>query len=358
MRTGFRGTFVISWAQTELDGVRGAAPETLAVGASWRWQGEAVRVDGPRGVMVLDGAKGDGDIRRRAAQSVHRLVGAALGTPGGPMAPGDPTEQALDRGFVVTDGLNSYTVTEIDTPNGRPPLLMFVDSLPPPNSEMWVVRRLAETTRTHRTGDMERGVICFVQGTRITTPAGPVPVECLRPGDRVDTMDDGVQEILWVGKRRMSGARLYAMPHLRPVRIREGALGTGRPEGDLLVSPQHRVLLRGPQADLLFNSSEVLVAAGDLRNDRSITYDYSLREVTYVHLMLERHQVLFANGVETESFHPANTELDSIQEAQRGSLLELFPQIADDPFSYGAPARRSLTGSEAAILVHETGLAH
>ena len=43
----------------------------------------------------------------------------------------------------------------------------------------------------------------------------------------------------------MTGARLYAMPHLRPIRFRAGALGQGRPEDDLLVSPQHRMLVQG-----------------------------------------------------------------------------------------------------------------
>lgn len=356
MKTGFRGAFVISWAQTELDGIRASSPETLAVGATWRWSGEAVRVDGPKGIMVLDGARDEGDLRRRAAQSVHRLVGAALDRTVSLTNPID--DPVMDRGFVVTDGRDSYVVTEIDAGRGRPPLLMFLNEMPPPGTDLWVVRRIADAPVTNRTGDMERGVICFVQGTRIATPQGPLPVDALRPGDRIDTLDDGPQEILWVGRRRMSGARLYAMPHLRPVRIREGALETGRPEGDLLVSPQHRVLLRGPQAELLFNSHEVLVAAGDLLNDRSITLDHTLREVTYIHLMLERHQVVWANGVETESFHPANTSLDAVLDDQRAALLDLFPNVTDDPFSYGAFARRNLTGSETAILLHEGGLRH
>ena len=117
----------------------------------------------------------------------------------------------------------------------------------------------------------EPGVICFTPGTLIDTPAGPRPVEALRPGDRVLTRDDGAQELLWVGSRRMSGARLYALPHLRPVRLgavrlgavrlRAGAFGLLRPAADLLVSPQHRLLVRGAAARALFNEPEVLVQA-------------------------------------------------------------------------------------------------
>ncbi|MBN2907743.1 MAG: Hint domain-containing protein [Rhodobacteraceae bacterium] len=356
MKAGFRGAFIISWAQTELDGTRASAPETLAVGASWRWTGDAVRVDGPKGVLVLDGAQGESDLRKRAAQSVHRLVGAAVGT--SHQGVGTANEPLLDRGFVVTDGLTSFTVTEINPGGGRPPLLMFLNEMPPVDTDLWVVRLIAEHTPPNRIGDMARGVICFAEGTRIDTPTGPVPVEALTEGDRIQTKDDGAQEILWIGRRRMTGARLYAMPHLRPVRIRAGALYDDRPEGDLLVSPQHRVLLRGRAAELLFHTPEVLVAAEDLVNDRTITYDHSLREVTYIHLMLERHQVVWANGVQTESFHPANTSLDTVHHDQRARLVDVFPMLQHDPFSYGDFARRNLTASEAAILRHEGGLRH
>ncbi|MGB8621385.1 MAG: Hint domain-containing protein [Paracoccaceae bacterium] len=356
MKTGFKGTFVIPWSQTEVDGVPAAPLGALAVGSVWRRMGKAMRVDGPADLLLLDGPEGEADTRRRAAHAVHRLVGAAL-DPGRSLTD-MPDAPLMDRGFVVTDGLNSYTATEISTGDGRPPLLMFVDELPPAHAEMWVVREIAETPPVTRHAETPPGVICFAAGTLIDTPDGPRLVEDLAAGDRIQTKDDGVQEVLWTGRRRMSGARLYAMPYLRPVRIRTGALGIDRPDGDLIVSPQHRVLVTGPAAELLFRTSEVLVAAEDLINDRSIVHDRTLREVTYVHLMLERHQVVWANGVETESFHPANTALETVSPDQRGALLEQFPAIAHDPFAYGDFARRNLSASEAAILQHEGGLRH
>ena len=65
------------------------------------------------------------------------------------------------------------------------------------------------------------------------------------------------------------------------------------------------------------------------------------------------YEVLFANGVETESFHPANTALSTISEADRARLLSHLPLIADNPHAYGSYARRNLSSSEAAILLHE-----
>ena len=79
MKTGSLGTFVISWSQTEVDGLKAAPLDVLAVGTTWRWSGAAVRVDGPQGLLLLEGAEGAADIRKRAARMVRRLVGVAVG---------------------------------------------------------------------------------------------------------------------------------------------------------------------------------------------------------------------------------------------------------------------------------------
>lgn len=351
MKTGFRGTFVIPWTLTEVDGLRDAPGAALRVGASWRRIGDALRLDGPADLLLLDGADGEADTRRRAAKAVQRLVGAALQP--GQFPHHDASEPLLDRGFVLTDGARCYTATEITTGGGRPPLLMFQGEMPPLGTDLWVVRLISEHLALNRHVEGPKGVICFVSGTMIDTPDGARPVEDLQAGDAVQTSDNGAQKVIWTGYRRMSGARLYAMPELRPIRIRRGALGLDRPDEDLVVSPLHRVLIRGPQAELLFRTPEVLVAAKDLLNDHSIHVDHTMRQVTYHHLLLEDHQVLFANGVETESFHPAQTSLEVIDPVQRDKLLEILPALAHDDQAYGAPARRNLTASEAAVLQHE-----
>ncbi len=360
MKTGFRGTFVISWTQTEVDGLLTRDTAPLRVGANWRWSGRPVRVDGPSGLLVLDGAKGMADLRKRAARTVRRLVGAALTEKTlNDVDETDATDPPLmDSGFVLTDGRATYTATLIDVAPGTPPLLMFLNELPPQETDLWVVRcSLKDRRRAERDG-FGAGVICFTPGTMIRTPDGPRPVEELHEGDRVSTKDDGAQQIHWIGQRRMSGARLYAMPDLRPVRIRAGALGEGEPEGDLLVSPQHRLLIGGAAAQMLFNTPEVLVTARDLVNDHNILVDHTLREVTYIHLLLERHQVLWANGIETESFHPANAALATIETGERARLLALLPEVANDPQAYGSYVRRNLSPSEAEILKYDSIVHH
>lgn len=282
---------------------------------------------------------------------MRRLAGAAVDS-SRKLEDIEIEEPLLEGGFVVTNGAKSYTVTVIEV-EGSQPLLMFLDEMPPQGVELWVVHHTMDAIDTNPMGPATGGVICFTPGTMIETPNGPRRVEDLREGDQVQTKDNGAEEIRWIGSRRMSGARLFAMPRLRPVRIRPGALGIDRPDQELLVSPEHRMLVTGHAARALFNTSEVLIAARDLVNDTTVTVDHSVREVTYIHLLLPRHQILWANGVETESFHPANAALSTLENADRGRLLNMLPELEFDPNSYGPYARRNLNKSEAAILAHE-----
>lgn len=350
MRAGFSGTFVIAWAQSEVDGLANAPLTALITGASWRWSGQAVCVDGARDVLVLDNAIGRAELHQRAALSVRRLIGVAMA--GAPAYTDAETRARLfDGGFDVTDGIKRYEITFIDDPELGSPLLMFLGEVPKPDTDLWVVATHIASVRETRE-EKQGAVICFTPGTRIQTPTGLRFVEELEEGDLVDTKDNGPQALRWIGGRRVSGARLYAMPELRPIRIKADALGMGEPDEDLLVSPQHRMLISGAPARDLFNADEVLVAASDLVNDSSVVIDRQQRELQYIHLLFDSHQVIVANGMETESYHPGFAGLDEIAEDQRARLLARFPSLYDRPDDYGPSARRTLTGAEAAILMH------
>ncbi|MEL6170876.1 MAG: Hint domain-containing protein [Pseudomonadota bacterium] len=353
MVTTFRGAFVISWSQTEVDGLEAAPIHSLKVGAAWSWTGDLVRVDGPSEVLRLERNERETANRKCAAKLVRRLVKAAQ-IEEKDLSNIEAEEPLMESGFVVTDGTESYTVTVIDVGQKAPPLLMFLDEIPPRDTEMWVVHHSMHRGRLTQSGGESGGVICFTPGTKIQTPDGARPIELMREGDYVQTKDCGAQQIQWIGSRRLSGARLFAMPHLRPVRIHAGALGVERPDQELLVSPEHRMLVQGRVAQALFNSPEVLVSAHDLINNKTVTVDVSVREVTYIHLLLPSHQILWANGVETESFHPASAALSALDEADRQRLLQLNSQLESEPHSYGSFARRNLSSPEAAILTHES----
>ncbi|MEO0999058.1 MAG: Hint domain-containing protein [Pseudomonadota bacterium] len=197
------------------------------------------------------------------------------------------------------------------------------------------------------------GIICFTPGSLIATPTGPRPVETLAIGDLVITEDRGLQAIRWVGRRRMTGARLRAMPELRPILIPRGSLGPGLPERDMRVSPQHRMLLDGPACRLTHGSDAVLVPAKALLNCAGIAADTGCREVEYVHVLFDRHEIIWADGVRTESFHPGHVAMDSLDAAGRAELLEIFPELAAAPAAYGPTARPAPRMAEARLIGQE-----
>ena len=113
--------------------------------------------------------------------------------------------------------------------------------------------------------------------------------------------------------------------------------------------PSRYLLVMSPDP----NTDEVLVTARDLMNDRSIYVDRSMREVHYIHMLLPSHEVMFANGVESESSHPASAGLEHLDDMDRKRLFSQVPEVAEDVNSYGAYARRVVSSSEAAILSHD-----
>ncbi len=199
--------------------------------------------------------------------------------------------------------------------------------------------------------EIEEIVPCFTPGTLIATPRGERLVEELREGDTVITRDNGIQEIRWIGTRKLSWRDLMLAEHLQPVLIRAGSLGEGLPERDMLVSPNHRVLVSNDRTALYFEESEVLVAAKHLIDNRGI-FQVPSKGASYIHFMFDRHEVVLSNGAWTESFQPGDYSLKGVGNAQRIEILELFPELECDTgiAAYGA-ARRTLKKHEARVLL-------
>jgi hypothetical protein len=194
-------------------------------------------------------------------------------------------------------------------------------------------------------------VPCFTIGTLIETDEGRVPVEELFPGDRVLTRDRGFRDLVWVGRKDVSPELLAARPEFAAVRIARGALGDNLPDRDMLVSPQHRILMVGVRTELLFGVPEVLVAAKHLIGMPGITRAYG-EPVTYVHVMCDRHEILRADGAWSESFQPGDLSLAGLDTDQRQELLALFPELAgaEGQRAYAA-ARLALRRYEARVLI-------
>ncbi|SFR54126.1 Hint domain-containing protein [Litoreibacter janthinus] len=184
----------------------------------------------------------------------------------------------------------------------------------------------------------------FGRGTRITMSDGSQrPVERLQAGDRVLTRDNGMQEVRWVGTRTVQGAGEFA-----PVVISQGAMGNAE---DITVSQQHRMLVSDWRAEVMVGSKDVLISAIDLVNDDTI-YVRKGGFVEYTQLVFDQHQILYAEGVPTESLHMSQQILNGLPEDVAIEVLELFPDLpsAEPKFS-----RVPLKSKDAANLLRQTG---
>ena len=187
------------------------------------------------------------------------------------------------------------------------------------------------------------GPVCFTKGTRILTEEGEVAVEALEVGSRVVTAEGASRPLKRVLSSTFGAAALRRNPKLCPIRIEAGALGGGLPRRDLWVSRQHRMLVRSLVAERMFGRTEVLVPAIKLTTLSGIQVDTSPEEVTYVHLLFEAHEVIYAEGAPTESLLATPRSLSSVGAEARKELLTLFPKLlesAKDPARLIPPQER------------------
>ncbi len=192
-------------------------------------------------------------------------------------------------------------------------------------------------------------IICFTPGTRILTDRGERPIETLRPGDGIVTRDHGVQPLRWIGNSTVRGEGRFA-----PIRIDPSVMPGARRA--LLVSPQHRILFEGYRAELLFGSDEVLVSAAHLEDGHTVRAE-PCNAVTYLHLMLDQHEVIYAEGAATESFHAGASGLTAISDAAREEMFTLFPELRSNAGAHGQTARHCLKRHEARLLWQDMPMA-
>ena len=193
-------------------------------------------------------------------------------------------------------------------------------------------------------------VQCFAQGTRIQTASGPRTIETLSPDDLVLTRDNGLQPIRWINGTYLSAGRLDLQPNLRPIQIKAGALGVDTPAQDLIVSPQHRILVDSKIARRMFNADEILVAAKHLVSLDGIRVLNPKNGISYWHMLFDQHEIVLSNGSWSESLFTGPQALKAVSASARREILSLFPQLANPDYR-SQTARRILSGREGRKLV-------
>jgi Ca2+-binding RTX toxin-like protein len=191
-------------------------------------------------------------------------------------------------------------------------------------------------------------VVCFAAGTRIETDRGQCPVEALCVGDHVQTLDNGLQPLRWIGHRSLDAATLAAKPNLRPIRIKAGVLGDNIPARDLVVSPQHRILLKSKIAIRMFDTQEILVPAKQLLAVDGIDVAEDMDQVTYYHILCDNHEIVHADGALAETLYTGTEAMKAMSPDAKQEIAEIF---GDLPFLNRPLARMNPKGKQARHLV-------
>ncbi|ONG49990.1 hypothetical protein BKE38_20055 [Pseudoroseomonas deserti] len=253
------------------------------------------------------------------------------------LSPGDTvTMERLGEDFVFSFKFASddgFVATLISTTSGFPPGDYF----------------FTDTFRSNGyepANDGETYVLCFLEGTRIATPVGEVPVESLAIGDLVRCADGRDRPVRWLGRRTVA-ARFADPRACFPIRLQAGALGEALPARDLFVSPRHALMLDG-----------VLAEAAALVNGHSIRQVAApAPRFTYVHVELADHALVLAEGVAAESF------VDNAARSRFDNFAEFVALYGDAPAATGElaaprvktprqlpPALRARLAARAALL--------
>ena len=172
-----------------------------------------------------------------------------------------------------------------------------------------------------------------------------MPVEDIRPGDKVWTTDDPAAVVKWVESKTV-----FATGDAAPVVFETGSIGNTSP---LIISQQHRVLLRNAEANVMFGAEEVLAPAQSLTQLDGARIAEGAT-VTYHHIMFDAHRIVESDGALSESFFPGATALNTLDDAVRDELMGLFPEIQDQA-DYGPTAAHTLKPYEAEALASSMG---
>ena len=205
-----------------------------------------------------------------------------------------------------------------------------------------------DSGQTVNFSEIENLIVCFAKGTHIRAESGIRAIETLKVGDRLMTLDNDLQTIRWVGERSLGDKMLAAYPNLRPIRIKAEALGDGMPSHDLIVSPQHRIVVRSKIAIRMFAAAEVFVPAKHLLGLKGVTIATDITEVTYYHLLCDSHEIIEANGALAETLY---TGTEAMKAMTPEALEELALIFGDQPIGLQPLARFSPKGQRAKKLV-------
>ncbi|MEO9820864.1 MAG: Hint domain-containing protein [Paracoccaceae bacterium] len=174
--------------------------------------------------------------------------------------------------------------------------------------------------------DDQEFVTCFVKGTEVLTNVGSIAVEHLKIGDLMQT-NNGLQPVRWIARTKIQKSKIENNPRLRPVCISKGALGDNLPLRDLYVSRQHKMRVSSKVVQRMFDVSWVFVTAIQLTALPGIFVEKKARTIEYFHILLDDHEIIFAEGAPTESFYAGPLAMTALSPEAKQELETVFPDL-------------------------------
>ncbi|MGB0959547.1 MAG: Hint domain-containing protein [Halocynthiibacter sp.] len=185
-------------------------------------------------------------------------------------------------------------------------------------------------------------IVCFAKGTLIHTPQGGIPVEDLEAQDLVETLDNGPQPILAIATRKLDFR--VDDPRHQPIEIKKDCFGAGLPRRALCVSPQHRILI----ASTKNNTGGTLVAAKGLLHIPGIRQKAGCRNVEYFHIIFAHHEIIFSEGLPTESLYAGPLALEALDHITKEKMRPHLEAQNSKTRVHMAPARPFIRPKKAA----------
>ncbi|WP_281969240.1 Hint domain-containing protein [Roseovarius nanhaiticus] len=191
---------------------------------------------------------------------------------------------------------------------------------------------------------------CIAPGAMIATPTGSTEIAALKTGDLVETQDHGAVPLAWVGRRSLD---LTNHASGKPILIKAASFGNQRPRRDLVLSPDHRVLVDDPACVWLFGTSEVLAPSKGLASLPRIREMRGRQHIEYVTLFTERHEIIFADGLAVETLYPGPQALRRLGALGRAAILSTCPALRHQSASVVYPSARRLLSVRESEAVSE-----
>lgn len=269
--------------------------------------------------VIQDDANADGQVQENDGGQTPDTFSYDVGS--GPVTSGLDNAARYSVDYIDENGnMQSATISAYQTENGDV-FLKFPNGIKLQSVTIKSIVGDGYTGITHGTSSNAE-VVCFALGTLINTPTGPQAVETLVIGDMVETLDHGAQAIRWI--QRSDHPIEDAIDDTKPVFIKAGTFGIGNPSQNLIVSPQHRVLIG--ENGQLENACPIaaFAPAKALTILPGIRFMKGKSKITWIHFACDRHEIVYANGCLTEALLIGPMVLQGLIPTKRRILIDMY----------------------------------